>query len=204
MNKEELIVKYLDDQLSSKEKRNFEIELNNSEELQKVFQRYKDLKFKIDELKQIDQKELYFNSILPSFHQKLEKQQKRTVYKNLGYAFSLLFMFAVSFIVFNLFYAENKNPTDLIQFAKSLTEDEKIELLSTLNGDFTTEYFTEQFSEYYNQNIENTLSVIEDKNQLAVLYNIEIENPSDYLSEQEFEKIYNEIINMNFFSEEKL
>lgn len=204
MNKEELIIKYLDDQLSSEEKKAFEIELNSSEELQKEFQSYKKLNFYIDELKQIDQNELYFNSILPRFQERMITRKKSPFVQKFGYAFPFIFMFALSFVVFNLFYSSNTISTDLVNFTQSLTDDQKIELLSTLNGDFTTEYFTEQYSEYYHQNIENTLSVIEDKNQLAVLYNIEIEEPSDYLSEQEFEKIYNEIISMNFFNEENL
>ena len=39
MNNEEMIIKYLDNQLNSEEKKSFEIELSSSEELQRELER---------------------------------------------------------------------------------------------------------------------------------------------------------------------
>jgi hypothetical protein len=203
MNKEETILKYLDNQLSAEEKLNFEKQLSESVELQIEFRKYADKYAQIDELKEIESNQLYFNSILPRFQQKRKAQSRVFIFKNLGYAFSSLIMLIVSYTVFNLFYSENEY-ADLIKFAESLTTDEKIELLSTLNGETTTEYLNKFYADFYGSSIETSLADISDKNQIAVSYNLDVNNIEEIVTDEEFENIYNELLSMNIFNEEKL
>ncbi len=203
MNKEETIIKYLDSQLSAEEKLNFEKQLSESAELKIELRKYADIYAQIDELKEIESNQLYFNSILPRFQQKREAQSSVFIFKNVGYAFSLLIMFIISFTVFNLFYSENES-ANLIKFTESLTTDEKIELLSTLNGETTTEYLNKFYTDFYDSSIETSLADISDKNQIAVSYNLDVNNIEEIVTAEEFENIYNELLSMNIFNEEKL
>jgi hypothetical protein len=203
MNKEETIIKYLDNQLSAEEKLNFEEQLSDSAELEIEFRKYTDKYAQIDELKEIESNQLYFNSILPRFQQKRKAQSSVYIFKNIGYAFSLLIMFIISFTVFTLFYSENES-ANLIKFTESLTTDEKIELLSTLNGEITTEYLNKFYTDFYVSSIETSLADISDKNQIAVSYNLDVNNIEEIITAEEFENIYNELLSMNIFHEEKL
>jgi hypothetical protein len=203
MNKEDLIIKYLDNQLTTEDQKNFEKQLSESADLQKEFQKYADVNSKISDLKRIESNQHYFNSVLLRFRQK--QQSKSTVFerKNFGYAFSIVVMFIISFMVFNLIYSSNE-PERLIKFTESLTEDEKIELLSTLNDEIPKEYLNKVYTDYYQTNIETELTEVEDKNQIADAFNLEIYDIEEIVTEEEFENIYSELISMNFFSEEKL
>jgi hypothetical protein len=200
---EEMIIKYLDNQLSEAEKLNFEWQLSESAELQSEFRKYADINAQIDELKEIESNQLYFNSVLPRFQQKQKAQSTIFTFNNFGYAFSLIIMFIISFTVFNLFYPGNESE-NLIKFTESLTTDEKIELLSTLNGETTTEYLNKLYSDFYGSSIETGLADISDKNQIAVSYNLDINNIEEIVTDEEFENIYHELLSMNFFNEEKL
>jgi hypothetical protein len=203
MNKEDLIIKYLDNQLTTEDQKNFEKQLSESADLQKEFQKYADVNSKISDLKRIESNQHYFNSVLLRFRQK--QQNRSTVFerKNFGYAFSIVVMFIISFMVFNLTYTSNE-PERLIKFTESLTEDEKIELLSTLNDEIPKEYLNKVYTDYYQTNIETELTEVEDKNQIADAFNLEIYDIEEIVTEEEFENIYSELISMNFFSEEKL
>jgi hypothetical protein len=204
MKTDEKIIKYLDNQLSEKEQELFEEELKNSEELRNAFQKYKSVKNSFDEIKEIESNELYFNSLLPGFRAKLGKKLKESFRKNIGIAFSVLVMFIFSFSMFNIFYDSSVRSLSLEEFTASLTEEEKIELLNSVNDELTSDYLDEASSSYYQPDFDETIISNEDKYQLALNYNIELEETAEYLSEQEFERIYNEIISMKFLSEEKL
>jgi hypothetical protein len=203
MNKKEIIIKYLDNQLSEAEKLNFEKQLSDSTELKREFIKYADIYSQIDELKEIKSNPLYFNSLLPRFHRKQKDQRAVFSFKNVGYAFSLVIMFIVSFTLFDLLYQGNESD-NLIKFTESLTTDEKIDLLSTLNGEATTEYINKLYSDFYNNNIETGFTDIWDKNQIAVSYNLDVNNIEEIVTDEEFEIIYNELLNKNFFNEENL
>lgn len=198
-----MIIKYLDDQLSEEEKHNFERQLSDSAELQSEFKKYADINAQIDELKEIESNKLYFNSVLPRFHRKQKDQSAVFSFKNVGYVFSLVIMLIVSYNVFNILYQGNES-ANIIKFTESLTTDEKIDLLSTLNGETTTEYLNKLYSDFYGNNIETGFTDISDKNQIAVSYNLDVNNIEEIVTDEEFENIYNELLSKNFFNEEKL
>jgi len=198
-----MIIKYLDNQLSEVERLNFERQLADSAELKREFKKYADINVQIGELKKIESNQLYFNSLLPRFHRMQKDQSAVFTFKNVGYVFSLVIMFIVSFTVFDLLYQGNES-ANLIKFTESLTTDEKIDLLSTLNGEATTEYLNKLYSDFYNNDIETGFADIPDKNQIAVSYNLDVNNIEEIVTDEEFENIYNELLRKNFFNKENL
>jgi hypothetical protein len=89
-------------------------------------------------------------------------------------------------------------------FAESLSIEEKIELLGSLNGNSSVDYLNELFSDPVQVNFETTVAEIYDKYQIADSYNLYVRNIEEYVTEKEFENIYKELISLNFLSEEKL
>jgi hypothetical protein len=207
MSIEETIIKYLDNQLTEEEKNNFEIELNNSAKLKNEFLKFQSVKLKTDELKQIETNEAYYNSIIPRFRNKLKINSGKIVYKKIAFALSILIVTAISYMVYYTLYVKMDSGYDLAEFTESLSDKEKLELLEELdiNSDvYSEEYFNNLNSEDYKSALQESLIDTEDKKQLADLYDIEITEPGEFISYQEFELIYDELLNMNFFKEEKL
>ncbi|MBT8378191.1 MAG: hypothetical protein KJN64_03065 [Ignavibacteria bacterium] len=203
MKTNEKIIKYLENQLTAKEKVKFEKQLAESKELQKDFKRYAFVNLQISELKNLESNPLYFNSILPKFWQKQQTHSKAFVLKKYASAFSAVIMLVFSFIFISLIYSEG-GTTNMIQFAESLTEDEKIEVLKSLNGNTTTEYLNELYIETIKTNIETELSKVEDKYLIPDAFNVEIKNIEDFITEDEFDNIYYELIGTKFLKEEEL
>ncbi len=207
MSIEETIIKYLDNQLTEEEKNNFETELNNSVKLKNEFLKFQSVKLKTDELKQIETNEAYYNSIIPRFRNKLKINSGKIIYKKIAFALSILIVTAISYMVYYTLYVKMDSGYDLAEFTESLSDKEKLELLEELdiNSDvYSEEYFNNLNSEDYKSALQESLIDTEDKKQLAELYDIEITEPAEFISYQEFELIYDELLNMNFFKEEKL
>lgn len=206
MNNDIRILKYLDNQLTPEEKNKFELELSISAELKMELEKFQAVNLKINKVKQIDTDRLYLNSLVSRFRKKLESNEKGSSFRKLAFVASITVFIIGSFIFYNALYDTLNENNNLIKFTNSLSDEEKIELLKnieTQDYDFSFEYSNLDF-ENYKTDLRESLSITEDKEQVADLYNIEIEQPADFISEQEFEKIYNEILTMNFFEKENL
>jgi hypothetical protein len=197
MTTDERIIKYIENELSQKDRTAFEIELNNSAELKEELNKYLRVKTETDELKKLKLNPLYFDSILPEFRNKLNPSKTFSVKKNLGYAFGIMLVFIISIVVIKNFFINETKLTDLKEFTQSLNENERIELLENLSDD----------SEVYNliseivsaSQLSNLFSAnLEINNKVAEAYNIEYYEIVDDLSEDEIEVIYKEILNTNF------
>ncbi len=200
MNNDEKIIKYIDDQMSYNEKKIFEREILESEELQRELHTYRSIKNKIGKVKNIEVNESYFNSILPRFLGKYDKRSQPNIYKRVGYAVSVIAMFIFSFSLINLIYNEKEDSIELIEFTRSLNENEKIELLTNLNGELESEYFEEFYTKYFTNDLSKTINTFEDGNLIAETYDIDFEEPAEYLTARQFENIYNELISLKFMN----
>lgn len=197
MTTDERIIKYIENELSQNYRTAFEMELNNSAELRAELNKYLRVKTETDELKKIKLNPLYLDSILPEFRNKLNPSKTFSVKKNLGYAFGVMLAFIISIVVIKNFFINETKLTDLKEFAQSLNEDERIELLENLNDDSEVyNLISENISE--NQ-LNNLLAAnLEISNEVAEAYNIEYYEIADDLSEDEIEVIYKEILKTNF------
>ncbi|MCH8326727.1 MAG: hypothetical protein IIB83_09265, partial [Bacteroidetes bacterium] len=69
---DEKILEYLDGQLNEDEKILFEKEIISSTELKKIYEEYISVQSKLNEFKDIQVDETYFNGIVPEFSKGLE------------------------------------------------------------------------------------------------------------------------------------
>ena len=197
MTTDERIIKYIENELSEKERAAFEMELNDSEGLREELNKYLRVKRETENLKELKLNPLYLDSILPEFRNKFETRKSLSFKKNLGYAFGIMLVFILSVAILKNFFISKTESTDLKEFTQSLNENQRIELLEELNGE----------SEVYNlipENISegqlnNLLAAnLEINNEVAEAYNIEYYEIVDDLSDDEIEIIYKEILNTNF------
>lgn len=196
MNNKEKIIRYLDNQLSQKEKELFEKELSASAELKTELESFLKVKNAVKSAKDLKLDENYLSSIVPRFQEKLEKKKKFAVYKNLGYAFSFALVFFISFMIYNPFGNENEN--DLEEFAQSLTETEKLEVLGYINGHNDLENYADLSVIDSQFGLENVIKNITNKSELSSYYDLEVEKLSENISSEELDQIYNEILNKKF------
>lgn len=200
MNIDERIIKYLDNQLSPEEKTLFENELESSEKLQKEFQKYLKVKTETDHLKSLQLSQQYADNILNEFHKNYDKRKSLLFRKNLGYAFGLMLVLILSVSVMRIFFNRH---TDLADFTESLSTDQKIEVLTNLNGEISIDELIPE-----NISAEDLVLLIESdlqvNSKIAEAYQIEYNEIVSGLSEKEVENIYQKIINKNILEEDSL
>ncbi|MCU0365245.1 MAG: hypothetical protein MUE93_06195 [Ignavibacteriaceae bacterium] len=197
MTTDERIIKYIDNELSQKDRTAFEMELNDSAELREVLEKYLRVKRETGNLKELKLNPLYLNSIIPEFRKKLDSPKSLSIKKNLGYATGIMLIFILSIAILKNFFIGESESADLKEFTQSLNENERIELLENLSDDSEVyNLISENVSE---SQLSNLFSAnLEINNKVAEAYNIEYYEIVDDLSEDEIELIYNEILNTNF------
>jgi hypothetical protein len=197
MTTDERIIKYIENELSQQDRTEFEVELNDSEELREVLEKYLRVKRETGNLKELKLNPLYLDSILPEFRNKLETRKSLSFKKNLGYAFGIMLVFILSVAILKNFFISETESTDLKEFTQSLNENERIELLENLSDD--SEVYNLVSENVSESQLSNLFSAnLEINNKVAEAYNIEYYEIVDDLSEDEIEVIYKEILNTNF------
>ena len=193
MQIEERIIKYLDDDLTQEARAAFERELNSSEELKREFENYLIIKEKINNQKNLKLSSDYENSILHEFHKNPHKHKREVLRKSLSYAFGLIVIILVGISVQKIFFDNNVNNLgDLEKFAQSLDENQKLDILESLND--SNDLSDIISGKEYIDLLENNLVVNED---VLETYDIGYKDLIGNLSDTEAEKIYNELINRN-------
>ena len=193
MQIEERIIKYLDDDLTQEARAAFERELNSSEELKREFENYLIIKEKINNQKNLKLSPDYANSILSEFHKNPHKHKREVLRKSLSYAFGLIVIILVGISVQKIFFNNNVNNSgDLEKFAQSLDENQKLDILESLND--SNDLSDIISGKEYVDLLENNLVVNED---VLETYDIGYKDLIGNLSDTEAEKIYNELINRN-------
>jgi len=200
---DERIIKYLENELTPKERIEFETHLRNSTELREELERYLIVKKETVNLKEVKLNQDYLNSIVPEFRNKLELPKPTYVRRNLGYAFGVMLVFVISVVILQKIFTNNLNLSEVQEFTESLDENQKIELLENLNGNL------EDYFQLSNNTAEMELTNLLQADlkinyEVAVAYDINYSDLVDGLSAGEAEKIYNEILSKNFSEEVEL
>lgn len=179
-NYEELIIKYLDRQLSEKERTEFENLLLTNSELRIEFENYR----KVNELFSNDYKpELannYFNNIIREFRQKIETKNKPVIYRKYGMAFTTVFLAVTLFFIADKLFV-NQNVQSVV-------------------GDFSDEELKELADFYSNENY-SLLSGNEDMillsstdlNMETIVENSTSEEKISMISEFDLDEIYSSV-----------
>jgi len=196
MKLDEKIIKYLTNELSTEERANFDKELSSSEIVREEFIKFLKVKNEIKLSKENNINKDYLDSIVPEFRSKVNNSKPIGIQKNIGYAFGALLVLISSFLIFNNITSSNDSKNSLEQFTESLDEQQKIELLESLNGDFE-EYFqlAENSEVLITELIENELNV---NYEIAEVYDISYVELIDQLNPSDADLVYNEILNTNF------
>lgn len=114
-NKEEIILKYLDNQLDDAEYQEFEKRIENEPLLIKEVEKYRsslnDLKL-IDSQVRNESDNIYFSTIIPSFNKKREKEKRFYIFKP-SYIYSAIVVTALLLIFLSIPFYNKVSESDL-------------------------------------------------------------------------------------------
>ena len=197
MTTDERIIKYIENELTTEERSTFEFDLGNSLELKEEFEKYLRVKNETDELNTLKMNELYLDSIIPEFRNKLETPKSVSIKRSLGYAFGVMLVFIISIAVLNNFLSDESGLNELEEFTQSLNENQKIELLEEINLESNNyNIVSENISD--KELVDILVTDIEINSEVAEAYDISYNELMAGLSRQDIEKVYSEILNRNF------
>lgn len=197
------IIDYLDGQMNSKLRKEFESELQNSIQLEKEFEEYKSLfnSLEIEKSRAIDRD--YAESIIPAFRKRIEKNRPFLFYKKLAYSMSVLSLAAVVIILLTLFTAKDENgQSDLftgdfeqIEIESYIDQISSAELIANYM-DYQPEILDSVYKSHFSREIKEDDYAFET---LFAINDMNYQELESILSDDEMDFVYNEIINKEFF-----
>ncbi len=188
----DLFIKYLDDQLSADQKKEFELRLTEDQNFKLEFENYAQVYKSIKKTIEVDER--YFATLLPNVRERMDKKSQN-YFGKLAYILSVLIIGI--FIVYFINTNNNKLDKSLISFSELLETDENLssEDLENILDLNKHSHLNDQILEmYFNDNIEmdSTLFDYLESNLAAN----EISNSFlEDLSENEFNLIYQDLKN---------
>jgi len=203
MDSEKKLIKYIKNELTPDERIALENELQSSSGFREEYQKYLKVLKLVEYTKRINLNQNYKDSILPSFRNKIVKSKSVNFKKSLALAFGIMLIFILSVIVFNKILTTSSSGNKIEEFTKSLNEQQRIDLLESLNGDIDEYYLVTD----KNTNVEISEIIQRDiqvNNEIAEVYGISYTEILDDLSTTEVQTIYNKILSTNFSKEANL
>ena len=205
MNNDERIIKYLDGELTEKEKSLLEKELSRSENLRNELNAYKKVLTEFNEQKLFDKESTYFVNLVPAIRKKLEQSETTNPYRKLGYAFAFILIFVAGYYIFQpFFFSSSESILTVEEFAENLTDAERDEMIAYFVTEDETELIDEDLYKFEEDDLENIIYASTYESKLAIISDFGLNNFLDDIQEVEQEKIYNELINKNFNSKVNL
>ena len=203
MKNDERIIKYIEGVLTPEERITFEDDIKNSSSFKEEFEKYLSVEKQIKDSTDVILTKNYLDSILLEFRNKSNIRKNISINRNLGYAFGVTLIIIFSFMIFKNILNENSKINSVMEFTKSLNENQKNELLANLDSD--QDDFNLISENITDVEITNLLqSELKINNEIAENYHIGYSELVDELSQNEAEKIYNQILNQNFSEEVNL
>lgn len=202
---DERLLKYFENEMSRQERKEFENELQANPDLLIKLNEFKRVSSSFSVYKNVEADERYFNSLIPRFNEK-DKRSKVSLFADYllrpVYLYSVLSSAAAVMIIFFTLISVNKTePVSIQSLANEMQETEITEQLETYKEDYyTAETIQESVSDstvsnyYYDQIKENPDQIAE---YISSNSGYEVSYSSIYkdLSDEEADKIYNELIN---------
>ena len=198
MSNEEKILKYFSEELSPEERKKFESEIENSDELQKEYFRMEKLLSDLKESADVEIEKSYFTNLVPNLRNRMERKKKLVSIPRLAFIIPLI---AVLFIV-------SLNIDKTFDSKVSFSLNEHNEALNEALEQATDE----ELSDYIDINLdysENNFSVLSDNmdinyNNLKTIGESTLKSFDEYelinsLSEEEATEIYNKLLNKKIF-----
>lgn len=202
-NYNQLIVDYLDDQLSEKERITFEKELQNNDALQKEFLEFKKVRevFSAKNITSPDHE--YFNTVVPRFRQSLEKNTRSHVIKKVGYVFTFLIITLAAYLVFQYYFFNQVTISDPSQLLTDDLSQDEINYLADYVSDDSQELLSE--GEKYHvlddidYNLEDIAANFSSEEKLLIINDYKINDLYSVIDDKEGEYAYNELISKRIF-----
>lgn len=192
-NKQEIFLRYLENDLSIEEKNEFENKLKNDLNIQSDFNKFAKIYHSSKEMIKVDER--YFSTILPNARKKIEKTKISTI-KKIAY---ILPVFIIAGILIISFQEEETN-LEYDQLLHTIVEDEN-DNVDFLNNIYNDDYFAsiddEALYELYINNIEFDETMFDYLRNNFTSSDIDSEL-LNRLSEDEFNNIYNELNDIKY------
>jgi hypothetical protein len=204
MNKyDEIIIKYFDGQLSVNEIKEFESELETSTELKNAFKNYR----KVNEFFSTKDEQLaeqdYFNTIIPRFRQKLDKETFVFPIRIISFTFATILLIISSYLLFqNYFFNQNVTNYSIQSITENLSEQEMNEIVDYISEDFWNPIAGEEkllIFEETDFSLEGVVANVSVEEGVMILSDYQINDIYSLADEKELEIAYNEILNKKFF-----
>ncbi|MCP5063958.1 MAG: hypothetical protein GY936_16065 [Ignavibacteriae bacterium] len=200
MNNIKLFIKYEDDILSKEEKAKFEIMLEESNDLQKEYNLYKERLGSLST--NIDVDEQYFVNLLPNVRSGMDKQKSFQPSKKIVYAFPVVLL--AIFLTFQL--GNNKSNGFDYNFNELISEfSNEEDVMNELFADALSSedlYYSieNNFEEYGDEDLDNLMNTeIQNENLEAYIYEDTVdEDFVQNFSDDQFDEVYTLLLNKKF------
>jgi len=200
MKNEEKIRKYLDGELTGEELLKFEEEINNSSELKRTIDSYKNTLNQYRRFSNPDIQNSYFVNIIPEFRERIKKKKESKLKP--VFVLGSVSLVIISLLVIFIF---NKDREIMYNDNIVLQDIESEELNSYVNNysrDFNSIQLTEvvEYDSLFNSMILNELNINgNSRNYFADVTGNEFYTILDELSEEEIDGIYNTLISQKIY-----
>ena len=194
------ILQYLDGQLTESEKEIFEKELNSSPGLKKEYDEYLSTQLELNEFKNIEVDETYFNGIIPEFRNRLEVKKKTRKIFSFSFANSLIAIILLYFVL-----KPSGNNFNLNEIAKKWTENDFNNAIEYVDQqytdvDITDSYNADDLDSVFSSMLTNELNLSSNNNPYQIIDNsLDYNKISSQINNTETSNIYKEILNKKYF-----
>ncbi len=200
INNEEKYLRYLLNQMSEDEKHLFENELESSKQIRDDYESYKKVMDLVIGSKNITLNSQYAQTIIPKFRKKLEGKKKQSIIVKYGYAFSALFIAALSYLVITQTLTDKQNSQKMYS---DLTKDEASFFASEMNIELGKDYdeiTIQKIDSVYNDKLSNDVTEAVNDNSIDVITeDMNLNELNQYLSDKDVDLIFAELSNKEKF-----
>ncbi len=197
-NYDEIVIRYLDKQLSESELKKFERELKNNKDLKKALDSYRELSQLFSEDKKPNVRQSYFNEIVPKFRQRIEKKSSTFPSRKIGFAFVIILLMIASYFILNINVLNPKSEDLTLQsITENISEDELGELADFVSDDSWRLLSDSNDYELLKEDdliLERIVENISDVDRLNLLNDYQINNFYSFIDDDEIENAYNELL----------
>ena len=197
---EEKYLSYLLNKMSEDEKHLFENELESSNQIRNDFESYKKVMNLVTGSKNITLNSQYTQTIIPKFRKKLEGKKKQSIIVKYGYAFSALFIAALSYLVITQSVTDKFNSQKMYS---DLTKDEASFLAGEMNIELGKDYdeaTIQKIDSVYKDKLSNDITEAVNDNSIDVITeDMNLNELNQYLSDKDVDLIFAELSNKENF-----
>ena len=195
---DEIVIRYLDKQLSESELKKFESELKNNEDLKKALDSYRELSQLFSEEKKPNVRQGYFNEIVPKFRQRMEKKSSTFPSWKIAFAFAIILLAIASYFILNVnVFIPKSEELTLQSITKNISEDELGELADYVSDDSWRLLSDNSDYELLKEDdliLERIVENISDVDRFNLLNDYQINNFYSFIDDDEIENAYNELL----------